>query len=32
MTFTIPSPFVWDPSFDVGYDIFNEQVSFSHHL
>jgi len=25
MAFAIPSPFVWDPSFDVKNDIFNEQ-------
>ena len=28
MAFPIPSPFVWDASFDVGSALINEQVSF----
>ena len=26
MTFTVPKPFAWDPTFDVGNVLFNEQV------
>jgi hemerythrin family non-heme iron protein len=25
MPFSVPTPFVWDPSFDVGSKLFNEQ-------
>ena len=29
MAFPIPSPFVWDASFDVGSDKINDQVRFT---